>query len=272
MTAPALDLLAYLDRIRWRGERRPTMDTLRSILAAHMAQIPFENMDVLLGRGVRIDLGSLQAKLVHGRRGGYCYEHATLLHAALEQIGFSLQRHSARVVVLTPRTESTRTHMFLTVTLREGTFVLDPGFGGLAPRVPVPLSEGAVGEIDHEKHWLVKDGAYWVLRTDVGERKGGDAWASTLEPDNPIDFEMANHYTSTYPTSPFVNRLALRALTANGRVTVMNRDAALWEGGEKRRAWQLADRRELRGLLAEHFGFDLPEVESMRVPMVPEWQ
>jgi len=107
-----------------------------------MAAIPFENLDVLLGRPVRLDLASLQAKLVDARRGGYCFEHVTLFAAVLEQLGFTPVRHSACVVLVNPRTAAPRTHMFLTVPLAEGTFVVDPGFGVLAPKVPLPLEDG----------------------------------------------------------------------------------------------------------------------------------
>ena len=138
MTSP-INLDAYFNRIRWGGNTRPTYDTLAQLVHAHMQHIPFENLDVLLGRGIRIDLESIQNKLVHARRGGYCFEHATLFAAVLEQLGFQPTCHSSRVVLLFPRTEAPRTHMFLTVPLPEGTFVVDPGFGSLAPRVPVPL-------------------------------------------------------------------------------------------------------------------------------------
>jgi N-hydroxyarylamine O-acetyltransferase len=95
-------------------------------------------------------------------------------------------------------------------------------------------------------------------------------WMSTLDAESPIDFVMANHFTSTWSESPFVNRLMLRALTPDGRVSVMNRDVTVLRGAasEKR---ELADRRALRQLLVAHFGFDLPEAERLRVPTVAEW-
>src|SRR5450631_1379783 len=132
----SLDLDAYLQRIEWAGAVRPTFDTLTGLLQAHMLHIPFENLDVLLGRPVRIDLAGVQDKLVRAGRGGYCFEHATLFAAALEILGFQPARHSARVILFAPRTASPRTHMFLTVPLAEGTFVVDPGFGTLAPHIP----------------------------------------------------------------------------------------------------------------------------------------
>ncbi len=269
MTA-SIDLDAYFNRIQWGGDTRPTYDTLAQLVRAHTRHIPFENLDVLLGRGIRIDLESIQRKLVRARRGGYCFEQATLFAAVLEQLGFRPVRHSSRVTILTPRTEASRTHMFLTVPLPEGTFVVDPGFGGLAPRVPVPLIDGESASIDGETHWMVRDADRWVLRAQVMSDAPVNAWVTSLEQDYPIDFEMANHYTSTYPASPFINRILMRAMTDEGRVTVMNRDATIWRGGVSHK-FELEDRRALRGLLIEHFGIDEPEVEHMRVPGIPEW-
>ncbi len=269
MAAP-LDLDAYLERIGWTGAvPAPTLESLRRLLFAHMARIPFENLDVLLGRPVRLDLEGLTAKLVHARRGGYCFEHATLLACALEGFGFSPVRHSARVTLFVPRTAQARNHMFLTVPLPEGTFVADPEFGTLAPPFPVPLVDAASDPPDGATHWMARDGSYWILRVWQEDRIV-DAWASTLEADNAADFEMANHYTATHPASPFRNRILLRALVDGGRVTVMNRDVTLTRGAS-RVSSVLADRAALRALLAAHFGFDLPEVLNLRVPSIPGW-
>jgi len=267
--ATSFDLDAYFDRIGWGGPTAPAYDTLAGILSAHMARIPFENFDVLLGRPPRLDVEGLQAKLVTARRGGYCFEHATLFAAALEALGFAPVRHSARVVLIAPRTESPRAHMFLTVPVAEGTFVVDPGFGVHAPRVPVPLSEGERAGCGHEIHWMERDGPYWTLRAHTRDEPVS-AWVSTLEHDHPADFAMANHYTATFPASPFVNRIMLRALTPDGRVSVMNRDLTVSRGARVETT-QLAGRAALRAVVAEHFGFDLPAIDSLRVPSIPEW-
>ena len=264
------DLDAYLVRIQWGGALRHDRETLAGLLGAHMARIPFENLDVLLGRPIRLDLDGVQSKLVRAGRGGYCFEHATLLAAALEQLGFKPARHSARVTLFVPRSAAPRTHMFLTVPLAEGRFVLDPGFGALAPRLPVPLAEGEHAQIGAERHAMVRDGRFWAQRAQVGGAPV-DAWASTLEEDYATDFELGNHYTATHPASPFVQRIMLRALTDGGRVTVLNRDVTVWRGNPPEPV-QLADRSALRALLAEHFGFDLPEVERLRVPSIAQWQ
>jgi hypothetical protein len=84
VTATSIDLDAYLQRIHWSGDRDPTLDTLAGLIQAHTAHIPFEKLDILLGRTVCLDLDGLQAKIVGARRGGYCFEHATLFAAVLD--------------------------------------------------------------------------------------------------------------------------------------------------------------------------------------------
>src|SRR4030095_3294757 len=106
-------------RIHFGGALHRDYATLAGLVDAHMSHIPFENLDVLLGRGIRIDLRSIEAKLVRALRGGYCFEHATLFGAVLDAAGFRPTRHIARVLMVTPREASPRTHMFLTVPLAD---------------------------------------------------------------------------------------------------------------------------------------------------------
>jgi N-hydroxyarylamine O-acetyltransferase len=250
-----VDLDAYFARIGWRGAPE-----LAGLLDHHMRAIPFENFDVLIGRPPRLALEALEAKLVGARRGGYCYEHATLFAAVLRELGHEVNTHSARVVMMTPRSRAPRTHMFLTV----GDAVLDPGFGGLAPLVPVPIDGTIAGQ-----HRLVMDDAERAL--EIREAAGWKRlWISSMEHDLAIDFEMANYFTATHPASSFTQRIMARAFTPDGRVSISNRDATIVRGGETRTV-QL-DRPALRALVAEHFGFDLPELETLRVPSVPEWR
>jgi N-hydroxyarylamine O-acetyltransferase len=261
----------YFDRIGWSGPRTPTLDTLTALMRAHMARIPFENLDVLLGRGVRIDLDSVYAKLVESKRGGYCFEHSTLFRAALEHAGFQPVSHAARVVMMTPRQSAPRTHMFLSVVVDGTTYVLDPGFGGHGPLVPLPLVENVEVREGPDVHRFARRDGEWLLEAKIGGTMS-PLWMSSLEFESPMDFVMGNHFTSTWPQSPFVQRLMLRTLTPDGRrVSVMNRDVTVAQNGTFERS-QLADRTMLRQLLSKEFGMELPEVERMRIPSVPEWE
>lgn len=262
------NLDAYLARIGWQGSCEATFATLAGVLRAHMTHIPFENLDVLLGRAIRIDPDSVYAKLVVAHRGGYCFEHGILLQSALIHLRFQPVVHTARVILMRPRREAALTHMFLTVVVDNQRWVLDPGFGGLAPVVPVPLTAADVRD-GSDVHRMVDYGHEWVLEVEL---KGAwtPLWSSTLEPAEPVDFVMANHFVSTFPVSPFVTTLMLRAITPRGRVSVANRAVTRrHEGREEKQV--IESRAELRALLYEDFGFDLPEVERLHVPAVPEW-
>jgi N-hydroxyarylamine O-acetyltransferase len=264
-----VDLAAYRARIGWQDAARQDLATLEAVLAAHTRAIPFENLDVLLGRAIALDLPALEAKLVHARRGGYCFEQATLFAAVLEALGFAIERHIARVVLTTPRDASPRTHMFVVVTIDGARYVADPGFGALAARVPLPLEDGRRVAFGHDEHWMARDGDGWKLCA-TSDGNDLDCWITALEPVPFVDFVVGNHYTSTFAASPFVNRLMMRAVTDDGRVAVMNRDVTIRRDGAIERR-QLADRRELRELVATHFGFDLAGIERIRVPGVAEW-
>lgn len=260
----------YFERIGWTGARTPTLDALAGILRAHMTRVHWENLDVLLGRGIRLDLDSVYDKLVVARRGGYCFEHSTLLAAGLTAVGFSPVAHAARVIFVRPRTEAPRTHMFLTVAVDGVTYMLDPGYGGYGPLVPMPLVADAIVRDGRDAYRLVRREGEWVLE---GEMEGAwrPFWTSTVTPEHPVDFVMANHYTSTHPQSAFATMLLMRAMTPDGRrVTVANRDVTIARDGVFEKS-QLADRAALRALLARDFGMDVPEVERMRVPSIPEW-
>ena len=92
-----LDLPAYLRRIEYAGERKASRAVLEALHQAHVTHIPFENLDILLGRAIALDLDSLQAKLVAGRRGGYCFEQNLLFAAVLRAFGFTVTQLAARV-------------------------------------------------------------------------------------------------------------------------------------------------------------------------------
>ncbi|GAA3099255.1 N-hydroxyarylamine O-acetyltransferase [Kribbella aluminosa] len=195
-----LDLDAYLARI---GHARvaPSADALRSLHRAHVLAIPFENVDVVLGTHPGISLDAIQAKLVGRQRGGYCYEHALLFGAALEQLGFDVVRRVARVQ---PHKSGPRTHALLKVGVDGEEFLADVGFGA-GQLYPTPLKDGVVVDQAGWDHRLTHDGDVWTL-----SKQTPDGWipqhASNDEPVRPIDYEVYHHYVSTHPNSPFTGR------------------------------------------------------------------
>jgi len=106
-----VDLDAYFARTGYTGPRTPTLETLHGLVRAHVQTIPFENLDVLLGKPIDLEPAALMQKLVHDRRGGYCFEQNTLLLEVLTALGFHVRPLSARVRWQRPRDYTpARTH------------------------------------------------------------------------------------------------------------------------------------------------------------------
>jgi N-hydroxyarylamine O-acetyltransferase len=252
--ADAFDLGAYLSRIGHDGPREATPGVLEAVHRAHAVAIPFENLDVRLGRPIRLDLTSLQAKLVAGRRGGYCFEQNTLFAAALEALGFRVTRLAARVRLGATRLLP-RTHMLLGVDVGGQAYLADVGFGGEGLLGPVPLTPGPPVRQGLWAYRVVEEACLRVLQS-----RRGDGWvdlyAFSLEPQDPIDFEVANHYTATHPDSVFVRSLTVQRPTPEARHILRNRDY-LVESAAGTVSRRVADG-ELRRLLVGTFGLDVP--------------
>jgi len=251
----AFDLDAYLTRVGYHGPRHASLDTLAAVHLAHATSIPFENLDILLGREIRLDPESLQRKLIAGRRGGYCFEQNLLLATALETLGFAVTLLSARVrfgaTVLRPRT-----HMLLLVTLVDSRWIADVGFGGEGLLRPVKFAIGSESPQFRWTYRIVEEGHYSVLQT---RRADGwlDMYAFTLEPYERVDYEVANHYTSTHPTSPFRTSPTVQRPSPEVRYILRGRELTT-DTGDRVTTRTIADE-NLLGVLRETFGLDLPE-------------
>jgi N-hydroxyarylamine O-acetyltransferase len=260
----ALDLEAYLSRIGQHGEHAPTLATLRALHFAHVMHIPFENLDILLGRPIRIDLGSLQAKLVAGGRGGYCFEQNTLFAAVLRALGFPVTMLAARVRFGATRVLP-RTHMVLSVQADGADWLADVGFGAAGLLFPVRFAEGAEATQFAWTYRLARTEGAWVLQS-LRERAWSDLYAFSLEPQLDVDFEVANHYVSTWPQSRFVRTLTVQRATPEERYTLVDRELAVERpAGIERRAVRGDD--ALLALLADTFGLSFPQGTRFPLPV-----
>jgi len=261
MSAP-FDLDAYLTRIRHAGERRASLPALRALHLAHAQAIPFENLDVLLRRPIRLDLESLQQKLVRDGRGGYCYEHNLLFSAALTALGFRVTWLAARVRWNVADDRVTpRTHMTLRVDIEDRAFLADVGFGGLTLTAPLALEPDVEQATPHETFRLVRAGEELALQARVGEEWKALYRFSQQKQLLP-DYELASFYTSNHPDSHFTKGVIAARVDGPRRYTLRGTELAVHDAdGTDRRL--LGSAAALRAALEQTFRVHLPDTPAL---------
>jgi arylamine N-acetyltransferase len=261
--ASELDLAGYLDRVRYGESTEPTLDTLKGLVAAHNRSIPFENLDPLTGVAVA-DLGpaALTDKLVHRRRGGYCYEHNGLMGYVLEELGYGIERFAGRVVWMkepdAPLPAMTHTVLSVTVPEVDGPFLVDVGFGGQTLTSPIRLEAGPVQSTRHEPYRLIGDHDELTLQAQVR-----DDWQSlyrfATRAQPRIDLEVGSWYVSTHPDSYFVTGLTVAVVTDDERRNLRGRNLAIHRsGGTERIRFDTAT--QVLDALTDRFGIDLDDL------------
>jgi N-hydroxyarylamine O-acetyltransferase len=253
-----LDLDAYLERIGYTGPRSPRLETLRALQAQHPRAIPFENLDTLLGKPVRLDLAALERKLVQGRRGGYCFEQNLLLKHVLRALGFNAVALAARVVWERPADEvRARTHMVLLVELGADRYLCDVGFGGLTPTAPLTLVPDAEQRTPHETFRVVCEAGEFAVEAFV---RG--AWKRLyrldLQEQHDVDIELLNHYVTSHADSPMQGRLLAARVAADRRFGLGNGVLSVHHlhGASEQRP--IGSAAELKAVLETTFGIDVP--------------
>jgi N-hydroxyarylamine O-acetyltransferase len=246
-------------RIGYAGPRAPTLETLNALTLQHATTIPFENLDVLLGKSVSLAPPAIIQKLVHDRRGGYCFEQNNLLLFVLRALGFRVTPVGARVRWQIPReVVPARTHLFLRVHLEKGDWLTDVGMGGASLTCAIPLELDREFRTPHETRRLVHEHGRYFHQLWTGA-EWTDACEFTLEEMHPIDCEVANWWTSASPASHFRSNVTVGRAGRDGtRKAIRNGEFT------HRRGAQVLDRRPidsgktLRQILAEHFDLHFP--------------
>ncbi|MFA6124688.1 MAG: arylamine N-acetyltransferase [Sphingomonas sp.] len=269
MSEAAFDLDVYLARIRLPA--RPTVDSdgLAALQRAHRLAIPFENLDVLLERGIAIDSEGVFAKLVTAGRGGYCFEHNRLFLDALAALGFVATPLLARVW-LGAREVPPLTHTFSLVTLGDEMWIADAGFGG-GYTPPMPLVAGIeVTAPDGARFRLDQGGPHgWMLLRDgdpaTTDGRGTGAgfqpqYSFTTSPVAEADLALSNHWTSTAPGSRFRQMAVVSIVLPNGLASLTDAHYRRRAGGEETQA-TITDPRVYRLRLSMMFGITLSAEE-----------
>lgn len=256
-----LDLAAYLKRVGYDGPLTPGEATLTALYRAHLAAIRFENLGIFLDGGIRVDLESVQEKIVCRGRGGYCYEQAQLFGAVLERLGFGVDRLLARVG---PDGGPARPRTHLTLRVRvpgdNGIWLADVGFGS-SPPGPLSLRRyrsGGPQELDGWIYEVAPDDehgeAVWKLREyQAGAWVTLHRWADTRI--HPADVALSNYYTSTHPDSWFTRQPLVVRRDPDAIVSVLGRTYTVTRTGHVKTRRELTDAEFAAALTGE---FALP--------------
>lgn len=227
METSGFPLDQYLERIGLGRPPHPDEDGLKDLHSAQAFSIPFENFDIHLGRTISLEPGDLVAKMIHRRRGGYCFELNGLLGLALKALGFKMRPLTARVHY--GRTDpGARTHEVLIVTISGREWLADCGFGGPGLRLPMPAVPDRVEEHFGARYRLRRDPRYGAVLQKESAGDFVDLYSFNVhEMTLDIDLEMANHFTSTWPSSIF--RLSRMCALPKpwGRVTLSDMELAI---------------------------------------------
>ncbi|CAG9170813.1 Arylamine N-acetyltransferase [Cupriavidus laharis] len=261
MLAPSR-LDAYLARLGIDSPPSPTLEALDTLIAAQLTSIPFENIDPLLGRPVRIDIDAVFDKLVTRRRGGYCFELNTLLAAALAALGYTVTPLAARVRWGVAETVQTMaSHMLLRVEVAHRSYLADVGFGGPTPFRALPLSAPAATSFPYRLVAAQEDAMPNAFHCQDLEVRGAEGWLKVyrfdLSPQPWIDFIPRNWYLSTHPDSHFTQRLMAARTDGDLRLTLANGELAerSTDGTLRRQALASAD--DVIDALANRFQLEL---------------
>ena len=268
--SPAVDLDAYFARIGYDGPREPTLQVLRVLHQKHPDAIPFENLDVLLGRPISLDPAAVDAKLITAGRGGYCYEQNGLFKRVLTALGFQVEGLMARVLWMAPAgaPPRPRSHMVLGVRIpgEEGgeTWLADVGFGGCVLTGPLRLFSDDVQ--------ATPNGAFRVVGApDLGGERQVQAdlsgkWSPTYQVATglwaDIDYEQANFYTYAHPSSHFTWSLTAGRTTPTARYALKNNRLT---------------HRDATGALVDQRDLSAAELETVLrdvigLPVEPDWR
>jgi N-hydroxyarylamine O-acetyltransferase len=259
-----LNLDSYLTRIAYTGDRTPSATTLRAIMRAHVAAIPFENIDVQLGRPISGDPSAIFAKIVENRRGGWCFEQNGLLAWALEKMGFDVTRVAGGVMRVAMGDVVLGNHLALIVTLDQP-WLVDTGFGGSLAE-PIPLEAGAHRHAPYDLTLAEVGDGYW--RYEERAHANPFSFDFRAEPAAPPRLAAQQARLQSDPDSPFVQNLVVQRRIGDTHLSLRGRVFTETDA-EGTKETLIEDADTLVATLRDHFGLDVPEIAA-RWPAICE--
>jgi len=245
-----LDVPAYLDRIAYNGPVAATAAVLRNLHRAHMLTVPFENLDIKLGRKIICNEDAIVRKIVEQRRGGFCYELNGAFAALLRELGFKVTLLSARVARQDGSNGPEFDHLTLRVDLEEP-WLADVGFGDSFLE-PLRLKTDIEQPQGRRNFRLVEEEGSLHMEMAEPSADWKRQYSFTLLPRKLPDFAGMCHYHQTSPQSSFTQKRICSQATPEGRITLTDGQLIITRNG-KREESPLPSEEQWRVALKEYF-------------------
>ena len=250
-------LHGYLRRIEYGGPMSPSLQTLRALHRAHLCAIPYENIDVQLGRTLPLDVDRMYDKLVTQRRGGWCYEMNGLFSWALRELGFDVDILGSGVGAREAGPSAMMGHLIVRVNL-ERPYLADVGFGN-GFYLPLPLDEGTYSDGIFDGYRLERTPDGWRFHNHA---LFGDTYDFTEQAFSLEDFTAKSTWQQTSPESTFVQNLVCHRYGDDGVLTL--RGAVLRKYTPHGTREEIAQSKgHLAEMLDRHFSLRTPEIDEL---------
>jgi N-hydroxyarylamine O-acetyltransferase len=253
----------YLSFIGFTAEAKADLETLKKIHLLHTFKFPFENLTPFSHQEVILTIEAVADKFLYQGRGGYCFEQNLLFSYVLEDLGFELKKLGARVLWNQAEDLITRkSHMLLIVTVEGVEYLADVGFGGKTLTSPLIFTVGIEQPTTHEPFRIGRLAEDYKLEVKVNE-EWKTLYRFDLQEQYPIDYDVANYYLYTHPTSIFRNSLIVAMPYEQGRVAISNNQLSIYELSGEVKKKTLKGSKELKDTLENLFKIRVPENEIL---------
>ena len=252
----------YFSRIGYRGDTRPTVSTLASLLRRHACSVPFENIDVQLGRFLTIDVGDAFEKIVERGRGGWCYEQNGLFGWALAEMGFDVMRVAGAVRRDERGDAALNNHLCLLVRepgAEQPVYLADVGFGG-SMTAPIELTESGHTQPPYRIGLRFFEERCWRLSEKSAD--GESNYEFVVKPADEAALAAKCEQLQNDPQSGFVQTLVVQKRLPDAHVCLRGRVLATTTATGKQSAL-LESAGELAAAVSELCGLDIPGVADL---------
>ena len=218
-------LKKYLERIGIEGELHLDLETLKKLQKQHLINIPFENLDIIENKELKLDRYSLFTKIVEEKRGGICYELNGLFLMLLKEIGYDVKYISGRI-----REEGTDLdHVLLLVNIDDEKYIVDVGFKDNY-LYPIKMVPNLIQENYRNKYKINKidDDRYQLIKI-VGVEEA-ILYTFTIEEKNLSDFEERCKYFETTPNTYFTNNPFMAIEREDGKIFITDKKMTITKG------------------------------------------